>query len=94
MNFDQRSTRLNTEVGLIIANGILSQQAATRFEAMTEPGNSYRVLLQDNGTGKSRMVWRTEENHRVVDFIREPSRNSWRRLAQRVLSVVPIEHEL
>jgi putative cardiolipin synthase len=37
MNFDQRSIRLNTEVGLIIQSPELAEQTARRFEAMTQP---------------------------------------------------------
>jgi cardiolipin synthase C len=33
MNFDQRSKRINTEVGLIIDSPELAQQTAIRFEA-------------------------------------------------------------
>ncbi|HEX7374587.1 MAG TPA: phospholipase D family protein, partial [Steroidobacteraceae bacterium] len=43
MNFDQRSKRLNTEVGLIIDSPELAQQTALRFEAMAQPEESYRV---------------------------------------------------
>ena len=46
MNFDQRSIRLNTEVGLIIRSRELAEQTARRFEAMTQPQSSYSVTLQ------------------------------------------------
>ncbi len=41
MNFDQRSKRLNTEVGLIIDSPELARQTAARFDAMVQPANSY-----------------------------------------------------
>jgi putative cardiolipin synthase len=41
MNLDQRSRRLNTEVGLIIDSPELAQETAKRFEAMILPENSY-----------------------------------------------------
>ena len=46
MNFDQRSIRFNTEVGLIVQSPELAEQTARRFEAMTQPQSSYSVALQ------------------------------------------------
>ncbi len=45
-NFDNRSFRLNTEVGLIIESPAIAQQVASRFEAIVQPANSYQVLLR------------------------------------------------
>jgi putative cardiolipin synthase len=94
MNFDQRSMRLNTEVGLIIDSSDLAQQTAMRFEAMTESANAYQVLLRQDAAGRPQLVWRTREADRPVEYTREPSRNLWRRLAVRLLSLLPIEDEL
>lgn len=94
MNFDQRSMRLNTEVGLIIDSPELAQQTATRFERMTESGNAYQVVLRQDAAGKSQLVWHTLEDGRQVEYTREPSRRAWRRLAVRFLSLLPIEDEL
>ena len=41
MNFDERSRRLNTEIGLIIDSSELAQQTAARFESIVAPANSY-----------------------------------------------------
>ena len=49
MNFDQRSKRLNTEVGLIIDSPELAQQTAARFDAMAQPANSYVLSLAPVG---------------------------------------------
>ena len=49
MNFDQRSQRINTEIGLIIGSPDLAQQTALRFEAMVKPENCYTLALSPAG---------------------------------------------
>ena len=93
MNFDQRSRRLNTETGLIIGSRELAEQTAARFEAMTRPSSAYAVTLQSRNSGKQEMVWRTQENDKMIEYTREPSRSSWRRVEARILTLVP-EREL
>jgi putative cardiolipin synthase len=93
MNFDQRSRRLNTETGLLVDSHELAEQTATRFEEMTRPSSSYAVTLQSMDSGKTRLVWRTQENDKIVEYTREPSRSQWRRVEADVLSLVP-EKEL
>ena len=48
MNFDQRSLRINTELGLIIDSPQIARQIAERFDAITQPANSYRVILESS----------------------------------------------
>ena len=55
-NFDQRSKRLNTEIGLIIYSSVIAQQTAVRFEALTRPDNAYRVELRDPGGDGRRLL--------------------------------------
>jgi cardiolipin synthase C len=95
MNFDQRSQRINTEIGLIIGSPEISQQTALRFEFMVKPENCYALALSSAGVaGKSRLTWRTEENNREIDYVREPARSGWQRLQAKLLSLLPIEREL
>lgn len=80
MNFDQRSERLNTEVGLIIDSPDLAQQTAARFDAMVRPENSYALALRPRGAaGRPRLVWRTEEGGKSIEYAKEPARSSWQR---------------
>ena len=46
MNFDERSLRVNTELGLIIDSQPIARDIAARFDAITQPANSYKVVLQ------------------------------------------------
>jgi putative cardiolipin synthase len=95
MNFDQRSMHLNTEIGLIIDSPELAQQAARRFEAMASPPNSYQVLLQARDGGRPpELIWRTQEQGKLVDYDREPARNNAQRLQVKLLRLVAIDEEL
>jgi putative cardiolipin synthase len=95
MNFDQRSKRLNTEVGLLIDSTELATQTASRFEAMAQQRNSYGLSLrsQDSG-GTGRIVWRTEQGGKLVEYAKEPAQSDWRRLTSHLLSLVPLSGEL
>ena len=96
MNFDRRSRRLNTEIGLIIADADLSKQAAGRFEAMTQEENSYTVALQPHGALRkpTGLTWRTKEQGHAVAYDSEPTRSVWQKLRVRFLSLLPLDPEL
>ncbi len=93
-NYDQRSLRINTEIGVIVDSGELATQVATRFEQMTGPQEAYRVVLKTAAGQKPVLAWDTEINHRPVEVEREPSRGWWQRLHVRVLSLLPLQPEL
>jgi putative cardiolipin synthase len=96
MNFDQRSQRINTEIGLIIGSSELAQQTVTRFEEMVKPENCYRVELSpaSGAADAPHLVWRTQQAGQEVVYTREPARSGWQRFKARLLSWLPIEGEL
>jgi putative cardiolipin synthase len=95
MNYDQRSKRLNTEVGLLIDSPELAQQTALRFDAMVRPQNSYTLALRPNGSGNgSHLVWQTEENGKAIEYTQEPARSTWQRIKLKLLSLLPLGREL
>jgi cardiolipin synthase C len=95
MNFDQRSHRLNTEVGLIIDSPELAQQTAARFDGMVQPANSYVLGLAPVGPGKPpELVWNTLEDGKPVEYTREPARSEWQRTQVQLLSLLPLDAEL
>ena len=95
MNFDQRSKRLNTEIGLIIDSAELAQQVAARFDAMTQPESAYILSLRDTGPGRGRnMVWDTVEGGKALEYTQEPTKSHWRKFKLRLLALLPFRGEL
>lgn len=95
MNFDQRSKRLNTEVGLLIAGPELASQTAERFEAMVRPENAYALSLKAGVEGgKPKLVWTTSIDGQVVEVSKEPAQSAFRRWSAAWLSYLPVSREL
>lgn len=94
MNFDQRSMHLNTEIGLLIDSPALAQQVAGRFEAMVEPANAYELILRRNSAGDSSLVWKTQEQGKMVEYTTEPARSDWQRIKVNIMSLLPLDKEL
>ncbi|MES2406360.1 MAG: phospholipase D family protein [Pseudomonadota bacterium] len=94
MNFDQRSMHLNTEIGLLIDSPALAQQVAGRFEAMVEPANAYELILRRNSAGDSSLVWKTQEQGKMVEYTTEPARSDWQRMKVNIMSLLPLDKEL
>ena len=92
MNFDERSLRLNTEVGLLIDSPELTKQVNDRFDVIAQPANCYIPTLgPPDATGKRQLVWKTEENGKMVELTAEPSRDLLRGLQTELLSLLPID---
>jgi cardiolipin synthase C len=94
MNFDQRSKHLNTEIGLLIASPELSNEIAARFEALTQPDNSYAVTLSDTAKGKQHLVWSSREAGQLIHRDTEPARSGWQRIKVNFLTALPLDKEL
>lgn len=94
MNFDQRSIHLNTEIGLVIDSPELARQALQRFDRLTDPSDSYQVLLKTGHNGAKTLVWRTKEQGGLVDYTSEPSAGSLRLIKEDLLSILPLDEEL
>ncbi len=90
MNFDQRSMHLNTEIGLIIDSAQLARQIAARFDAMTQPDNAYQLMLDKH----KKLMWRTRENGKYVEYFTEPAKSDWQRVEANALSLLPVDDEL
>ena len=94
MNFDQRSKRLNTEIGLVIYSDALARQTAVRFDALVEPDNSYHVELSDPGRDDRALLWKTRESGADKIYTTEPARSAWQRFEVKILSWLPLDREL
>jgi putative cardiolipin synthase len=95
MNFDQRSMRLNTEIGLIVDSPELARQTAARFEAIAQPANSYVLALRPDAAGGSpQLLWRTEIDGNSVQYASAPARDAWQRTRVNFFSLLSFDDEL
>jgi putative cardiolipin synthase len=92
MNFDRRSLRINTELGLIIDSPQIARQIAARFEAITQPANSYQVVLAPGSSADFPVIqWRALENGTTVSLDMEPGVKPLKRSWIETLSLLPLE---
>ena len=86
-NFDQRSARLNTEMGLVIGSPVLAESLA-RFFDVEVPVLAYEVRLTSDG---NTLEWieRTASGEKHYDT--EPETNWSTRMGVELLSILPIE---
>ena len=85
-NFDPRSARLNTEMGLIINSPALARSVADTLE-QSLPHDAYEVQLDAGG----RLHWLERIDGKDVVHEREPGAGFWLRIVIAVLSLLPIE---
>jgi len=85
-NFDPRSAKLNTEMGVVIESARLAQRIDDVFRDRI-PVDSYEVRLSDGGE----LSWMERQEGGVVRHEREPGTTPWKRAWVRFLSVLPIE---
>jgi putative cardiolipin synthase len=68
MNFDQRSERLNTEIGVIIDSAPLASAAGVRFEELTQLTEAYSVQLLPSDNGRpGHIVWKSEDHGVLIE---------------------------
>lgn len=85
-NFDPRSMHLNTELGFVIENPGLAQETEDTFEAKT-PIMSYEVKLDERG----KLYWTELRGEEEIRHDKEPGATMGKRVALRILTVLPIE---
>ena len=88
-NFDPRSARLNTEMGLVIRSPVLAARLAAVFDTGLS-SRAYEVRL----SGEGRLYWVEHSASGEIRHDTEPGTGFWRRTAVRLLSILPIEGEL
>ena len=85
-NFDPRSARLNTEIGLVIESPTLARSLSEALERAI-PTRAYRVRLTDSG----RLQWIEQVDGREVAHDTEPGTTIGRRALVTALSWLPID---
>ena len=84
-NLDPRSSKLNTEMGVLFNCPALAKRLPENTERDLL-ANAYRVELDRN-----RLVWVTREGYKQVSYTSEPGAGFWKRMKAQVLSWLPIE---
>jgi putative cardiolipin synthase len=90
MNVDPRSVFTNTEIGIMIDAPAVASAACIQL-ARGLPVSAYRVKLQPQPDGKSRLEWLTSEDGREVRLSEEPGGSAWRSFQAWFFSLLPIE---
>jgi putative cardiolipin synthase len=93
-NYDQRSLRLNIEIGVLIESAPVAEEVLHRFDEMTSPPEAYQVVLDSSDKHKPRLLWKTEIENQERVLKKEPSRGWFQRLKARLLSLLPLQSEL
>jgi cardiolipin synthase C len=84
-NLDPRSSKLNTEMGVLFDCPPLAKRLPETTERDLDR-NAYRVELAGH-----RLVWVTREGDKQVRYNSEPEAGLWKRIKAQVLSWLPIE---
>ena len=89
-NFDPRSATLNTEMGVLFEHPMLVREMSELFARETAPQASYRLALANDGS----LRWHGETGGRPVTFDRDPEASVFRRLAARIVGLLPVRSQL
>jgi cardiolipin synthase C len=85
-NFDPRSAKINTEMGLVIHTAAFAQELKAFFDTEL-PLLAYEVRL--TGSGNLQWIERTPEGEKIHDS--EPGASAFRRAGVGFMSILPIE---
>jgi len=93
LNLDPRSIQLNTEVGLVCESAPLAEDLAGRLEQNLDQ-IAWRLEINVDAAGKSRIVWVETGAEGVRQFTEEPEVSTWRKFSVWFLGLLPIESQL
>lgn len=94
MNLDPRSIALNTEIGVYCESAAAAEHVAAGIGTNIDR-IAWRVDLQDEGNGSTRMVWIDTDAHGNAMVLRsEPDVSVLQRAGIWMLGILPIESQL
>ena len=88
-NWDPRSARINTEMGIILHSPTLAAGLAETITSSLDD-ETYRVELSDDG----RLRWVTSMDGEVVTYTKEPQTSWWLRFKVGFYRILPIKEQL
>lgn len=86
INFDPRSARLNTEMGIVIDSPVLAGRISAAFDQRI-PAEAYQVKLSED----RQLYWDERRGSKVVRHDVEPGTSAAQRTAVRLMSLLPID---
>lgn len=84
MNYDPRSAKINTEMGVIIKSKGLAEDLARIIERDINPENSWQVELDEEG----KLRWVSDKG----TVSKQPARNNWQRVQDIIYQTFPKEY--
>jgi len=88
-NFDPRSIKLNTEMGVLFQQPEITRELLEGFASRTSPEYSYRLYLDEG-----QLCWQDEVSQPPKVWRREPAATFWSRVGARVVQWLPLESQL
>jgi putative cardiolipin synthase len=89
-NLDNRSSALNTEIGVMIDSPEIASEAAKIMDEGVLPGSAYHVTLDSD----DRLLWTDETDGKRMQYDTEPETNAWQRFVLGFVGMLPIEDQL
>jgi len=89
-NLDPRSTRLNTEIGVMIDSPEIARQVGELMDEGVAPSSAFHVTLDKN----DQLMWTAEKDGKTVEYHTDPKIGFWRRLLVNIVRLLPIEEQL
>ena len=83
-NFDPRSARINTELGVVIRSPELARESLRRIEALL-PTQSYEVFLNED----DKLRWRTFQDGEEIIMEKEPETTWGQRFMAGLMRIMP-----
>lgn len=84
LNLDPRSTQINTEMGLLINNKVMTSALAEQTFAEL-PAATYRVVVNEKG----KTEWHGEHDGEEVIYFKEPQTSAWKRFKAWFMRIAP-----
>ena len=92
-NFDQRSININNEIGILFYDPELSGKSMDDFDQQINKV-AFSVELVTDADGKESLRWVGQEDGKEVIFYDEPYVGFWKKLAVKVMRVLPADFML
>lgn len=86
INFDPRSAKLNTEMGVVIDSPVLAGRISAAFDERV-PAQAYQVIL----SADQRLHWHERRGSTIVRHEVEPGTSAVQRAAVWLMSILPID---